>query len=210
MASKDRIQRQKEETRNSILDAAYAIVKEEGWEGLNMRKIADRIEYTAPIIYEYFANKQAIIEELTCKGHNNLTKLVKAASETETHPDKKLQAMWVAFWNFAFANKELYQVMFGVEMKCCVQSDNFERETTYQLFVKCIEEIMQDQQPTGAEVKIKYFTFFSVIHGLISVNMIGNGLSETTNEQIFKDAVVAITRSLYKQEEIPVKETTSS
>ena len=61
MASKDRILRQKEETRNNILGAAYDIVKEEGWNGLSMRKIADRIEYTAPIIYEYFSNKEAII-----------------------------------------------------------------------------------------------------------------------------------------------------
>ena len=61
MASKDRILRQKEETRNNILGAAYDIVKDEGWNGLSMRKIADRIEYTAPIIYEYLSNKEAIL-----------------------------------------------------------------------------------------------------------------------------------------------------
>ena len=37
MASKDRILRQKEETRSNILEAAYAIVKEEGWQGLSMQ-----------------------------------------------------------------------------------------------------------------------------------------------------------------------------
>ena len=44
MASKERIQRLKEETRVNILDAAFTIVKEEGWQSLSMRKIADRIE----------------------------------------------------------------------------------------------------------------------------------------------------------------------
>lgn len=200
MASKDRIQRQKEETRNSILDAAYAIVKEEGWEGLNMRKIADRIEYTAPIIYEYFANKNAILIELTQKGYNNLTKLIRVARDKETDPSLKLQAMWTAFWDFAFANKELYQVMYGVEMKCCSQTIVPPIETPYELFINSIADLMVDQEPTTAELKIKYYTFFSVIHGLISVNMIGNGLSEATNEQIFKDAVSAITKSMYKAE----------
>jgi len=52
MASKDRILRLKEETRCNILEAALQIVKEEGWQALSMRKIADMIEYTAPIIYE--------------------------------------------------------------------------------------------------------------------------------------------------------------
>ena len=37
-----------------------------------MRKIADKIEYTAPIIYEYFANKDAILNELTRQGYVKL------------------------------------------------------------------------------------------------------------------------------------------
>ena len=68
MASKDRILRLKEETRMNILDAAFRIVKEEGWDALSMRKIADAIEYTAPIIYEYFDNKDAILLELDRKS----------------------------------------------------------------------------------------------------------------------------------------------
>jgi AcrR family transcriptional regulator len=68
MASKDRILRLKEETRINILSAALQIVKEEGWQALSMRKIADVIEYTAPIIYEYFANKEAILLELPAKA----------------------------------------------------------------------------------------------------------------------------------------------
>ena len=64
MASKERIQRLKDETRTNILEASIDIVKEEGWQALSMRKIADKIEYTAPIIYEYFANKDAILTNL--------------------------------------------------------------------------------------------------------------------------------------------------
>src|SRR4051812_41075011 len=43
MASKERIQRLKDETRVNILEAAYKIVKEEGWQALSMRKIAEEI-----------------------------------------------------------------------------------------------------------------------------------------------------------------------
>jgi hypothetical protein len=62
MASKERILRLKDETRANILEASLDIVKEEGWAALSMRKIADKIEYTAPIIYEYFENKEAILK----------------------------------------------------------------------------------------------------------------------------------------------------
>ena len=43
MANKDRILRLKEETRMNILIAALRIVKEEGWQLLSLRKIADKI-----------------------------------------------------------------------------------------------------------------------------------------------------------------------
>src|SRR4029077_14098547 len=80
MGSKERIHRLKENTRVNILDAAYDIVKEEGWQALSMRKIADKIEYTAPIIYEYYANKEAILLELSKKGFEMLATKMKAAA----------------------------------------------------------------------------------------------------------------------------------
>jgi AcrR family transcriptional regulator len=106
MASKDRILRLKEETRVNILDAALQIVKEEGWQALSMRKIADVIEYTAPIIYEYFANKEAILLELTRKGYLKLSKELRGSKRSALSPAGQLEAMWLAYWNFAFANKE--------------------------------------------------------------------------------------------------------
>jgi len=195
MASKDRILRQKEETRKNILDAAYAIVKEEGWQGLSMRKIADRIEYTAPIIYEYFSNKEAILQELTKKGFVSLIKMLETAKSEHTEPEQQLEAMWMAYWNFAFTDKEMYQVMFGVEMTCCMQRCS-EGETPYQLFTAVIREMMVASNPSEEVVKQKYFTFFSVIHGLISINITSTGLSTSINNQILKDAIGGIIRSI--------------
>src|ERR1700741_4940492 len=102
MASKDRILRLKEETRINILDASLDIVKEEGWQALSMRKIADKIEYTAPIIYEYFANKEAILLELTKKGFMLLANRMQDARNKHTELADQLEAMWLAYWNFAF------------------------------------------------------------------------------------------------------------
>src|ERR1700743_151723 len=144
MASKDRILRLKEETRINILDASLQIVKEEGWQALSMRKIADVIEYTAPIIYEYFSNKDAILVELTRKGYLILSKDLQEAKSKHRLPAKQLEAMWFAYWNYAFANKELYQVMFGLQTNCsCELVNNLqESETPYTLFSEVIGELM--------------------------------------------------------------------
>ena len=193
MGSKERIIRQKEETRANILKAARHIVKEEGWQGLSMRKIADKIEYTAPIIYEYFANKEAILQELTCKGFTILTRDLETAKTESQDPAEQLEGMWMAYWNFALKNKEMYQLMYGVEMTCCAQR-NAETDAPYTLITNVIAQIMGEENPKQEIIKQKYFTFFSVIHGLISINIVGNGLSDEINKQILKDAISGIIR----------------
>jgi AcrR family transcriptional regulator len=193
MGSKERILRQKEETRANILKAARQIVKEEGWQGLSMRKIADKIEYTAPIIYEYFSNKEAILQELTCTGFGILTKDLLAVKAETQDPAEQLEGMWLAYWNFAHTNKEMYQLMYGVEMACCAQRTP-DTDAPYQLITGVIKELMKDANPSYEIIKQKYFTFFSVIHGLISINIVGNGLSDEINKQILKDAISGIIR----------------
>src|SRR6218665_803265 len=86
VASKDRIQRLKDETRINILNASLRIAIKEGWQSLSMRKIADAIEYTAPVIYEYFANKEAILLELTRRGYLILSKDIQAARNQHQLP----------------------------------------------------------------------------------------------------------------------------
>ncbi|EHQ28190.1 TetR/AcrR family transcriptional regulator [Mucilaginibacter paludis] len=198
MASKDRIQRLKDETRVNILDASLQIVKEEGWQALSMRKIADVIEYTAPIIYEYFANKDAILLELTRKGYLILSKDLQEAKSKHRLPAKQLEAMWLAYWNFAFANKELYQVMFGVQMNCCCDlvKNLPESKLPSTLFSEVILELMNIENPDADAVCTKYYTFWSIVHGLISINILNGGYSEEINRQVLKDAIGGIIRSM--------------
>lgn len=193
MGSKERIARQKEETRTNILDAALEIVKEDGWQALSMRKIADRIEYTAPIIYEYFENKEGILFELTRQGYIILGQEIRKATEQETDPAKQLEVMWIAYWNFAFTHKELYQLMYGVEINCCYRKNEFpEAELSLNLFFEKIREVMTDEEPDKDLVFRKFYTFWSVIHGLISINLVNRGRGQEMNQQILQDAIKGI------------------
>jgi AcrR family transcriptional regulator len=198
MASKDRILRLKEETRINILDAALQIVKSEGWQALSMRKIADVIEYTAPIIYEYFANKDAILVELTRKGFLLLARDLEEAKSKHRLPAKQLEAMWFAYWNFAFANKELYQVMFGVQTSCSCELVNSlpEAEMPYDIFSRVIGELMQIEDTEGDDVCTKYYTFWSVVHGLISINILSRGSSDEINLLVLKNAISGIIKTI--------------
>lgn len=193
MGSKERIQRQKEETRSNILEAALEIVKEDGWQALSMRKIADKIEYTAPIIYEYFENKEGILLELTRQGNQLLLKDFHAAKAAHDTPEKQLTAMWTAYWDFAFANKQLYQLMFGVDMNCCETKQLPEAEASRNLLRDAIIQVMKSESPDKEMVSRKYYTFWSVIHGLISINLVRKCTNdEKMNRQILDDAIKGI------------------
>jgi AcrR family transcriptional regulator len=196
MASKERIQRLKEETRTKILEAAYKIVKEEGWQALSMRKIADEIEYTAPIIYEYFSNKEAILAELNKMGFLYLAKEMEEARDKHQNPADQLEAMWMAYWNFAFKKKELYQLMFGVSMNCCTGQKTPEAEAPANLIRDVLRQLMAGKNLPETEICRKYFTYWSVIHGLISINLVNRGESDEINRLVLKDAIEGITRSI--------------
>ena len=198
MASKDRILRLKEETRANILDASLQIVKEDGWAALSMRKIADKIEYTAPIIYEYFANKEAILLELTRMGYLKLTRELEEAKSKHRSPAIQLEAMWLAYWNFAFANKELYQGMFGVTTNCACEMVNGleEADAPYYLFSALIGEMLNITDLDSEIICTKYYTLWSVVHGLVSINLLSRGTSDEINRLVLKEAIGSIIKTL--------------
>jgi AcrR family transcriptional regulator len=197
MASADRKQRLKDETRRNILDAAMRIGREEGWQALSMRKIADIIEYTPPVIYEYFANKEALMLELTKVGYRILAKDMKAAREKHRLPEKQLEDMWLTYWNFAFAEKELYQLMFGIEVNCCVWDNSIpEAEVPANMIWEVIGELTGMENPPEDLICKRYYTFWSVVHGLISINLVRQGVPDGMNEEVLKDAIGGIIRSI--------------
>lgn len=197
MGSKERIQRQKDDTRQGILAAALQIVKQDGWAALSMRKIADVIEYTAPIIYEYFPNKEGILLELTRQGYILLGERVKAARDSQTNNEDQLEAMWLAYWDFAFEETEYYQLMYGVQVNCCELYKKMpEAEYTTDLFYDAIEKLLIKQPVAEDTSCLKYYTFWSLIHGLVSLNLVQKGANDAINQEILRSAIKAIIKTI--------------
>ncbi|AIQ13140.1 TetR/AcrR family transcriptional regulator [Paenibacillus durus] len=83
----ERQERERDEMRQAILDAAGLIAAEEGLDGLSIRKIAKHIEYSPGIIYHYFSGKEAIIEQLLKHGYLEMVSDLNAISNKETQPE---------------------------------------------------------------------------------------------------------------------------
>ena len=100
--------------RQSILSAAREIAAEEGWQAVTTRKVAERIEYSQPTIYEYFENKEAMLLALLRSGYQQLVTVMQEAFASTDDPEARLLAMTEAYWDFAFRSPELFQVMHGL------------------------------------------------------------------------------------------------
>src|ERR1051325_6316566 len=111
--------RQKENMRTNILWVALQLVKDEGWQSLSIRRIADAIEYSVPVIYDHFQNKEAILLEFAKEGFILLAKKIEEAKAKKKDPAEQLKLIAYAYWDFAFKYKEHYKLMHGLGMQGC-------------------------------------------------------------------------------------------
>jgi AcrR family transcriptional regulator len=111
---KRRREREREQRRHNILAAARTIAVAEGWQAVTIRKVADRIEYSPPTIYEHFASKEAILLALMREGFAALLAAIQQARTSTSDSEAALVAMARAYWAFAWQHPELYQVMHGL------------------------------------------------------------------------------------------------
>lgn len=183
--------RQKEEVRSSILQSAWHIVEKEGWQALSIRKIADAIEYSVPVIYDHFENKEGILSEFTRKGFRLLNERLEKAKAQFADPAKQLEAMAFAYWHFAFDNKEYYQLMYGLGMPGCEMVKKIAELSTFtELIMSSVKDLIKNSNNNTADAFLKFHTFWSMLHGLISINMLGKDNARTElNNMVLNDFI---------------------
>ncbi len=113
VGSVDRRQRQKESLRASILDAARELFVEHGYDAVTMRKIAEKIEYSPTAIYQYFTDKESLVQELCA---NDFLILASAFGRLAgiADPIERLRQMGEEYVRFARTNPNQYRFMFMV------------------------------------------------------------------------------------------------
>lgn len=111
-----RRERQKAETRQSILDAARELFVSEGVDATTMRAIAAKIGYTPTAIYHHFQDKDALLVELCMADFSALAQSLYKIGRIED-PVERLRRMGLAYADFALANPSQYRFMFMTLMK---------------------------------------------------------------------------------------------
>jgi AcrR family transcriptional regulator len=191
--------RQKEEFRASILEAAWLQVLTEGWQSLSIRKIADAIEYSVPVIYSHFENKEAILLEFTIEGFQKLAEQLQNVKDKNLGPANQIEAIAHSYWDFAFDHKEYYQLMFGLGIPACDRVNQVaEMKAMTMVMISTIKEAIAQSHKPEADYFLKFHTYLSILHGLVSIQMIEKeGKPGQDKKMILQDAISGFIQSLF-------------
>lgn len=111
MGIRERREREKLETRDKILDAARELFITEGYDGVSMREVADRIEYSPTAIYVHFADKEELFRELCHQDFRRLAQVFQGIATLED-PADRLKQIGHAYINFGLEYPNHYKLMF--------------------------------------------------------------------------------------------------
>ena len=111
MGVKERREREKVELREQILEAARELFVQEGYDGVSMRKVAEKIEYSPTALYLHFADKEELFRELV---HEDFAKLAAQFNELAKDPDPvaRLRETGLAYVRFGIEHPNHYKLMF--------------------------------------------------------------------------------------------------
>jgi AcrR family transcriptional regulator len=112
MGVQERRARERAERHRAILDAARELAESEGWEAVTTRRLADRIEYSQPVLYSHFAGKGAIVAGIAIEGFAELAQTLSGDAGAAPHPSAALEAAIRAYLDFADRHPAVYEAMF--------------------------------------------------------------------------------------------------
>ena len=101
--------------RNSFLDAAAELIAKKGFAGTSMREVAHAAGYTAPALYLYFKNKQALYRALLDSVNAELAELIAALPPANDLTFEQRVEQWARdVFEFVAAHAAVFRVVAAV------------------------------------------------------------------------------------------------
>lgn len=112
MGITERKEREREEVKDLILNAAREIFLEEGYENTSIRKIATKIEYSPGIIYHHFKDKNDLLLALHDKAFECKMDALFHSVQHIPDPMERLKTTGRSYLIYGIENPQDYELMF--------------------------------------------------------------------------------------------------
>jgi AcrR family transcriptional regulator len=174
----ERRERERLETRDKILDAARELFIEEGYDGVSMRKVAEKIEYSPTAIYVHFQDKEHLFLELC---HNDFRRLAESFGQLAqiADPIERLRRIGHSYMEFGLENPNHYRMMFMTshpplpkdEEQCAVKGNP--EQDAYAFLRMTVQEALAASafRADLTDADLISQTLWAGVHGVVSLQV---------------------------------------
>lgn len=115
MSVQERKERERADRERLIVATARELAEQQGWDAVTTRRLAERIEYSQPVLYSHFRGKREIIGAVALEGAAELAASLRAATGAERDPRGRVTALARAYLAFAARNPAVYDAIFQLD-----------------------------------------------------------------------------------------------
>lgn len=168
MGVAERRNRERAEREHRITAAARQIAAREGWAAVTIRRLADEIEYSQPVLYSHFANRDAIVAAVAGEGFRDIAVEIRRAALEDANRADAPRNVALAYLDFARENPALYEAMFSMPTGLQFSKGDIEPELR-----EAFAALAAVVTPRAGDVDMITETFWAALHGLAELERAG-------------------------------------
>ncbi|MEJ8640287.1 TetR/AcrR family transcriptional regulator [Streptomyces sp. MS1.HAVA.3] len=182
MSVKERKERERAERERLIVATARELAEQQGWDAVTTRRLAERIEYSQPVLYSHFRGKREIIGAVALEGAAELAAAVRAAASRANSPRERVAALARTYLDFAARNPAVYDALFQLDGGLAyAQEDTPEPlKDAFAALLECLAEVAGDGVHPGMFTEV----FWAALHGLATLTRAGRLLPEDAEPRV--------------------------
>lgn len=200
MGTKERKEREKEQVKGQILEAARDFFFTHGYEATSIRNIAEKAEYSPGAIYLYFKDKDDIFHQLQQEGFQLLnSKMLVLLAVSD--PFERLKAMGRIYMDFAHDYPDYYDLMFVIRapMRALEEDQEWvEGRTAYHFLLQVISDCKANNRFKNHDQDAFAYYIWATMHGIITLgshgrkNVVCDAQRENIEELAYKEFLLML------------------
>src|SRR5689334_4744123 len=171
MSVQERKERERAARERLIVATARELAEQQGWDAVTTRRLAERIEYSQPVLYSHFRGKREIIGAVALEGATEMAATLRAATATADGPRARVTALARTYLEFAARNPAVYDAMFELDGGLAFANEDTPKplKDAFAALVESLDEVAGDGVHPGLFTEV----FWAAVHGLATLTRAG-------------------------------------
>ncbi len=152
--------RDRQARRAQILSAARRIAELEGWANVTVRRLADEISYSQPVLYAHFGSREGILAAAAIEGFQEMGLALEKARK-RVKRGSTVASVAATYLEFAASSPALYEAMFSLSLS--IPFDEAATPPELRFAFSQLMELFQDQ---SSRPEVLSELFWASLHGI--------------------------------------------